>query len=99
MEEVEEGEEPREQPAFEFDVFKNLKHNNGKTGGQILFALFQGVFDDNIEQVNEHLITFIEQVSPKAELKGVDFSDSISKLIQNFGELCLDVPLIHKYTF
>lgn len=80
-------------------VFKKFSEVNGRNGSAVLYALFQGVFDDQFEKAKMHLETFLKQVWQEKTFVSRDFSEGVSKLIQNFGELALDFPLIHKYTF
>jgi len=57
------------------------------------------VFDDDYEKVKRHMQVFLKFVTAEKIFIGKDFSEGISMLIQNFGELSLDCPYIHKYTF
>ena len=100
-EEVEDDEEDqtKKDKPFDMSVFRKFTDVNGKPGSSVLFSLFQGVFDDEFEKVKRHLETFLKQVLHEKTFTARDFSDGVSKLIQNFGELALDFPLIHKYTF
>lgn len=99
--EFERQEEEGEEPPKPFDVFKFKRFidHNGRKGSQVLYALFQGVFDDNIEMVSEHLQTLLNLMNKEKVFQKQDFTDGLSKLIQNFGELSMDVPQIHRYLF
>ena len=81
---IEEPEEDQEEgkpsdEKFEFEVIQRLKNKNGKSGGQILYSLLQGVFDDEINKVEEFLVEFILQ-SDKHFI-GRDYSEAISRLV------------------
>lgn len=107
IENKEQDQEDDEEPAveekkigpFDFKVIQGLLNVNGKRGEQILYSLFASIFDDEYEKVSRHLMSFLDTTFQQKIFSSKDYSDGISKLLQNFGEHSMDLPLIHKYTF
>ena len=95
----EEGIEFKDETKPDLDIFDRLKKTNGKQPAAILLALFQGLFDENIETVKLHIPAFIKALVENKIFEPKDYSKGLSKLVQNFGEISMDVPKVHDYTY
>lgn len=96
----EEDEEPKSNDeAFDLALYKKLKNENGKDYGHIFFSLLTKVFDEDTRKIEKHFTKYLDQLIAQKILTKKDFSTGISKFVQFFPELVLDVPQIHKYTW
>lgn len=65
----------------------------------ILFHLYLAAFEILEGGDAEHLKSMLKYFCKEKIFKANDFSESVSKLIQTYGEYSLDFPKIHEYTF
>ena len=94
----EEGEEEGEkEKTHDFSVYQDLKVKHGKVGGAIFYSLLSRVFEVETKLLEKHMPEFIDKLIKTKHLKGRDFNEGISKVIQNMPELVLDCPQIHEY--
>jgi hypothetical protein len=54
--------------------------------------------DENEEKAKKHLKTLLELFYKNKTFASKDYSEGLSKFVQNFGEHCMDCPYVHSLT-
>ena len=101
--EVEDDEETKQltpdQVKPDYDLFKELKTVNGKTGDQILASLLSRVFCEETAKVEAHLTNYLMHLHKDKLLSNANFNNGMSRMADILPDLALDLPAVHKYLF
>lgn len=99
--EDEQNQEEDEQPQkkeYDYSVFTRLQRENGRSGSSILYNLFFAVTDQPEDKLR-HLTSLMDHFIKEKYFKSQDYSEGVSLLLQQFGELGLDCSFLEPMTY